>query len=529
MWSHLWYKLNNSVIGGAVIIAFFSFLAKLFGLFRERLIAHNFGASASSDIYYAAFRLPDLIFNTLVLGALTSAFIPVFQKVWFKDEKRGLILANSVLNFFLLFIGLLVIVALVYSPQIMPLITPGFSDWQLEQVVSLSRIMLLAVIFFVVSNIVGGILNSFKRFFSFSLAASFYNIGIIIGILFFYPAWGLTGLAYGVLLGAILHLVVQLPEVFKNGWRYQLTLKFDKDFRQIIKLMLPRTIGLAASQINLVVITMIASTLAVGSIAVFNLANNLQSLPISLFAVSLAVAVFPTFTQAVSERNHQLFADNFSVSFRRILFLLIPVSVLVVILRAQIVRVILGSGAFGWQDTLNTAQALGFFAISMFAQGLIPLLARGFYAYQDTKTPMSISIFSICLNIALSWYLAGSFGVLGLALAFSISSIINMLLLYIMLNFYIKTIDNGKIFNSLFKIIVNSFLAGSVSYGALHLLSHWVDMHTFIGIFTQGTVAGLLGLIAYIFLGIVFRLDELEIVKKWLKKSKLLFSNGKNT
>jgi len=528
MWQKLWLKINNSVTGGALIIAFFSLLAKIFALLRERLIAHNFGASELSDIYYAAFRLPDLIFNTLVLGALTSAFIPVFQRVWKQDKEEGLRLSNSVLNLFLIFIGLLVVITYIFTPQIMSLITPGFSHWQIAQVVILSRVMLLSVIFFVASNLIGGILNSFKRFFSFSLAASFYNIGIIIGIVFIYPSLGLIGLAYGVLLGAIMHLLIQLPEVYKNGWRYKLNLKFDSNLKKIIKLMLPRTIGLAAGQINLVVITMIASTLTVGSIAVFNLANNLQSLPISLFAVSLAVAVFPTFTQAVSENNQGLFSDNFSKSFRRILFLLIPISVLIVVLRAQIVRVILGTGAFNWDNTYQTAQALGIFAISIFAQGLIPLLARSFYAYEDTKTPMSISLLSIAINIILSWQFAQYLGVYGLALAFSISSIINMLLLYVFLHFRIQMLDDSLIISSILKIFLNSILSGAAAYGVLQVMANMVDMRTFVGIFTQGFVAGLVGLLSYVVLGIVLKLDEVDILKRMLTKMLLLFKNGKH-
>jgi len=528
MWHKLWFKINNTVTGGAFLIAFFSLLSKLFGLLRERLIAHNFGASELSDIYYAAFRLPDLIFNTLVLGALTSAFIPVFQKVWLKNKKEGLLLANSVLNLFLLLIGFLVVIAVIFTPQIVPLITPGFADWQLEQTVKLTRIMLLAIIFFVGSNLIGGILNSWKRFFSFSLAASFYNIGIIIGIIIFYPKFGLIGLAWGVFLGAFLHLIVQLPEVFKCGWRYQFFLKWTSDLKKILKLMLPRTIGLAAGQINLVVITMIASTLSAGSIAVFNLANNLQSLPVSLFAVSLAVAVFPTFTQAVTEKNQELFKKNFSVSLRRILFLLIPISVLLVILRAQIVRIILGTGAFDWNNTYYTAQTLGFFALSLFAQGLIPLLARSFYAFEDTKTPMTISILSILLNIVLSWFLSHALGVMGLALAFSFSSIVNMLLLYIVLHFRIEHINDTLIFNSLIKISFNSLIAGITTYGSLHLLAPLVNMHSFLGVFIQGCGAGLIGLLTYLILSILFKLDEVQIIKKLLKKFILFFKNGQH-
>ena len=528
MWSKIWYKINNTVIGGALLIAVFSLLSKIFGLVRERLIAHNFGAGELSDIYYSAFRLPDLIFNTLVLGALTSAFIPIFQKVWQRDKKEGLLLANSVLNIFLIIISILIILAIILAPELMNFITPGFNEMQLVNVVSLTRIMLLAIIFFVGSNIIGGVLNSWKIFFSFSLAASFYNIGIIIGIVWIYPYMGLDGLAWGVFLGAVLHLLIQLPEAYKNGWHYIFTIKITKDLKKILILMLPRTLGLAAGQINLLVITIIASTLTVGSIAVFNLANNLQSLPISLFAVSLAIAVFPTFTQAITDHNKKIFADNFSSSLRKILFLLVPISILIIVLRAQIVRVVLGSGAFDWNDTILTANTLGWFAISIFAQGLIPLLARSFYAFEDTKTPMIISIFSIIINIILSFILATKYSVIGLAIAFSISSILNMILLYISLHKKIHNISDEIILSSLFKISFNSIIAGLFSYATLHIIAPLVDMHTFLGIFIQGFVAGFIGLLIYIILSILFKLDEVQIIKKMLLKIILLIKNGKN-
>ncbi|MFA5126473.1 MAG: murein biosynthesis integral membrane protein MurJ [Patescibacteria group bacterium] len=528
MWQKVWYKINNTVTGGAILIAFFSLLAKIVALFRERLIAATFGASQLSDIYYAAFRLPDFIFNTLVLGALTSAFIPIFQKVWLQDKKRGLNLANSVINFFLILIVVLVIIAFIWAAPIISWITPGFGPWELEQTIRLSRIMLLATIFFVVSNILGGILNSWKKFFSFSLAASFYNLGIIIGIIFFYPQVGLAGLAWGVVIGAAMHGLVQLPEAIKNGWRYNIILKWDSNLRQILKLMVPRTIGLAAGQINLVAVTMIGSTLTAGSIAIFNLANNLQSLPVSLFAVSLAVAVFPTFTQAFNENRQDLFAANFTASLRRILFLLIPLSVLLVVLRAQVVRVILGSGNFNWDNTYYTAQTLGWFSISIFSQGLIPLLARAFYAQADTKTPTSVGIICIIFNIFLSWALAvwANLGVIGLAIAFSITNILNMLILYIILHYRLSKINDNLIFISLLKISFNSLIGGMVAYGALNFMAPLVNMHTFLGIFTQGLVAGLLGLLSFLILSILFKLEEVQIVKDMLKRSLAVFKNG---
>ncbi len=528
MLKKVWQKLNNSVAGGAVIIAFFSLLAKLLALVRERLIAVNFGASAVSDVYYASFRLSDMIFNTLVLGALTSAFIPIFQKTWHKDKNSGLNLANSVINLFLIIIGVFIIIAAIFTPQITKIITPGFNAWQLAQTIILSRIMLLATLFFVFSNVLGGVLNSWKRFFSFSLAASFYNIGIIIGVVYFYPKFGLAGLAWGVVLGAAMHLLVQIPEAKRYGFRYKLKLIFDDNLKKVLKLMVPRTLGLAAGQLNLVLITMMASHLNAGSIAVFNLANNMQSLPVSLFAVSLAIAVFPTFSQAILEKNHLLFATHLSQNIRRLLFLLLPISVLIVVLRAQLVRVILGAGNFTWENTYDTAQTLGWFAISIFAQGLIPLLARSFYALEDTKTPTKIAFISIIVNIVSAYYLANIFGVIGLAMAFSISSIINMLLLYLVLYTRVEFMDNNKIFNSLLKITFNSLVAGFVANRVLYFVAPLVNMHTFAGIFLQGLLAGLLGLLIYLILSILFKLEEVAIVKQKLLQSWRLLKNGKN-
>lgn len=515
-------------MGGAFIIGFFSVLSKIFGLVRERLIAYHFGASELSDVYYSSFRLPDLIYNTLILGALTLAFIPVFQKVWSKDKKEGLLLANSTLNLFLIIIITLVIIGAIFAPQLVVFFTPGFDSWQLAQATQMTRIMLLAIIFFVASNIIGGVLNSWKKFFSFSVAASFYNIGIIMGILL-YPYFGLTALAWGVCLGALLHLLVQLPEAYKNGWRYRPILSFSPELKRVIKLMIPRTVGLAASQVNFIVTTMIASTLTAGSIAVFNLANNLQSLPISILAVSLAVAVFPSFTEAVGTNDVRLFAYNFSVNIRRLLFLLIPISVLMLILRAQIVRVTLGSGAFDWQATYYTAQTLGLFALSIFAQGLVPLLVRSYHAFEDSKTPMMLSIVSVVLNMVLALFLSAPLGVMGLALAFSIASIFNMLLLYIFLNIHADHINHSEILNSVLKISVNSFLAGFVAYASLYFLANLVNMRTFLGIFIQGVGAGLMGLLTYLILAIVFRLEEVVIVKKGVSRFWLFLKNGKNT
>ena len=511
-----WNKLVTTTSGGAVLIAFFTIISKLLGLFRDRLLASYFGAGSLLDSYYAAFKLPDLIFNTLVLGALASAFIPVFTRIWLADKDRALKLSNTVLNYLMLALIILSALFVLLAPNIVNLIVPGFSGDQLRQTVDLTRIMLISIIFFGISNVIGGILNSLKKFLTFSLAPVFYNLGIILGILIFYPAFGFVGLAWGVVLGSGLHFLIQLPEVIRSGWVYRFSWQITDEVKRVFKLMLPRTLGLAAGQVNQLVITIVASTLMAGSIAVFNLANNLQSFPISIFGVSLAIAVFPVFSQALAQDDKQMFKTAFSIHFRRVIFLIIPVSIFILLLRAQLVRVILGSGNFDWSDTYYTAQTLGWFVVSLFAQSLIPMLARSFYALEDTKTPVIVSFASITVNIFGSIWLGKLYGVIGLAMAFSVAAILNMILLMVILRLRVGYLDDKKIIWSTFKISFNSLLSGAVVYLMLRAMAAVVDMSTFAGIFLQGLAAGLVGSVFYLGISLIFGAEEVMVVRNWL-------------
>lgn len=539
MWQKIWHKLATTVAGGAIIIASASILSRLLGLIRDRLLASTFGAGDVLDTYYAAFKIPDFVFNVLVLGALSSAFIPVFVEYLQKGRDNGSTkeeawhLANSMLNILLL--GLLIVGGLffIFAHQLVPLISPGFGPEKQAITIKLTRIMLLAIIFFGASNIVSGILNSFKRYLSFAFAPVMYNIGIIFGIFALVPHYGVYGLAYGVVLGALCHLLIQVPGVIKVGYRYRRVLDLKHEgVRKIARLMLPRAFGLAVSQIDQMVSVIIGSTLAVGSVAVFNLANNLQSFPINVFGVSLAIAAFPVFSEAFAQKDMSKFVVQFSTSFRRVLFLIIPASVLILLLRAQIVRVILGSGAFDWEDTYLTAQTLAFFSLSLFAQALIPMLARCFYAFQDTKTPVKVGILAVIIDIAGALTLTKIMEdpVTGLALAFSISSIVNMLLLLILVRKKVGYSDDKKIIQSFLKIVLASIVMGCIVWLAKYIIAQGVNMQTFIGIFIQGVLAGIIGIFAYLILAIILRMDEIKIITDWiLKTKKQLADNDKNS
>lgn len=497
----------KTVTSAAIIIGLAGLVSRFLGIFRDRVLAGTFGAGDTLDIYYAAFRVPDLVFNLLVLGALSAGFIPVFSKYLKrkshsagqeKINKEALDLANNVLNIVALFLIILCLLLIIITPLIMPLITPGFSGRKMELTIALTRWMFLSPIFLGLSSIIGGILQSFRRFLAYSLAPIVYNIGIILGAVFFVDWWGIYGLAAGVILGVILHLTIQLPTVLKMGYSYQWLINLrHKGILLIGKLMAPRTFALAITQINLLVITIIASGLEEGSIAVFNLANNLQNFPIGIFGIAYAIAVFPTLADYANEHKREKFIHNISHTLRQILFFIIPFSILFLLLRAQIVRVVLGSGQFDWQDTIRTADVLAFFSLSLFAQSLIPLLARAFYAYHNTMVPFAVGLFSAIINILASLLFVQHFGVAGLALAFSLASIINFALLWLTLRLKLGELDELNIFLSIIKMSAAALLMAVVVQFSKGLLALLFNMEKFWGIFLQGFIAGLAGLLVY--------------------------------
>ncbi|MBL7053979.1 murein biosynthesis integral membrane protein MurJ [Patescibacteria group bacterium] len=513
------FNAQNTVAGGAIIIALFSVISRILGLFRDRLLSGNFGAGNVLDAYYASFRLPDLVFQILVFGALSSAFIPVFLEHFSKDKTRAWGITNLVLNSLFLIIFIFSIIFFIFAPLLVDIMVPGFDESTKSLTVSLTRIMLLGSLFFTLSNVVSSVLTALRRFLVYSLAPVMYNIGIIFGILFLTKTnLGILGLAWGVVLGAFLHLLIQIPMFFKLGfkWSYKFNI-FDPVVKKILKLMLPRCFGLAVSQLNFIVITFIASTIAVGSVAVYSLAFNLISVPVGIFGISLAVSLFPLLSKRVIDKEYGLIAHQFSRTIRYIAYLIIPVSVLFILLRTQIVRIILGTGIFSWKDTVLTAQTLGWFSFSLFAQTLIPVFARSFYAYQDTVTPVKIALISFTINIVGCILLAPIMGVYGLALAFSLSSIINISLLYIAFNKKNK-LNTAEIFNSFFKIIGLSALMVVVVQVVKYQIGDMVNMHTFLGVFIQLVVSGLAGILFYVLMSFVFKFKEIKIFLYFLKK-----------
>lgn len=531
-------KLQQSIAGGAVIVGLASIVSRLFGLFRDRLLAGTFDASQELDIYLTAFKLPDFIFNILVLGALSSAFIPLFISEQQKDaqEKKGKgkevgdhawAFTNNVLHVLMFPLLILTVLVFILAPEVMQLLAPGFDLQQRIAAADLTRVMLLSVFFFFLSNLASGVLNATRHFVAFAVAPIFYNVGIIFGIVVFVPWMGLQGLAWGVVLGSGLHLLIQLPRMVRLGYHYRWVLDLGQaSLRRMGRMMIPRTLSLGITQLNLLINVTLGSLLTAGSISVYHFANNLQFFPISAFGISLAISSFPAFSEAFADNNLAKFKEHFSMTVRRILFLIIPTSLAFLLLRAQIVRIVYGTENFSWEATYLTAQTLGIFSISMVAQGLLPLLARTFYAQHDTHTPFLISVIGLLVNIILALFFLTPWGVFGLAIAFSVSSVVQMLLLLVFLRSKLGDIDEGGISEGVLRIVCASLVMALGIHGGKYLMAELVDMQTFLGIFLQGTVA--LGLGAVIYLGIAmhFNFEEVELMRaRWLRlKAALLLS-----
>lgn len=512
-------RQSKSITGAAVILGAASFVSRIMGIARDRIFAHQFGVGDVLDAYYAAFRIPDFIFNILIVGAIAAGFIPVFTKLIEKNNKEAWRVANSILNLFGLALTIASAVIWVLAPQIMQYIVPGFEGVKLADTILLTRIMLLSPILLGVSSIIGSILQSFKSFLVYSLTPIMYNAGIIFGAIALVPMFGIAGLAYGVVIGAALHLLIQLPALFHHGFRYQPLLAWrNSNVRRIIVLVIPRTLGLAAGQVNLIAITVIASTISAGSIAVFNFANNLQYFPIGIIGVSFAVAAFPTLATLIAKGKKEAFTMHLVSTIKQILFLIIPFTVLFLLLRAQIVRIVLGTGAFTWEATVLTADALAYFALSLFAQSLILLFVRVFYVFEDTLTPFLVSILAVVVNIVGSLYFKEALGVIGLALAFSLAAVFQLAVLWLLLRIKIGPMREGDILKTLAKLSIAAIIMAPVVQMLKIPIASIVDMSRFWGIFTQGAISSIAGITVYASICHLLEVEEMSLVWHAVKR-----------
>lgn len=507
---------ENSIKGAGFILIVTLAMSNLLGVIRDHFLAQKIPTDRL-DIYFAAFRLPDLIFNVLILGSIAAAFVPVYSSyLKEKGPKEATRLAQAALTIGVVAVLICLVVLFFIIPYLVPYLVPNFGpDKQLETA-RMARWLLLSPLIFTVSYFLGGILNSHKRFFAYSIAPLVYNLSIIVAVLLFADSMGVQGVVIGVIVGAIMHLLVQLPAAIKVGFNFKFHFDFhERGVRKILRLMVPRAIGLGANQILLVAFTAFASAFP-GGIAVYNFADNIQTVPSVIFGNSLALAVFPTLAglSLGNREERERFRSLVYKTLKTIIFLLVPATVLVILLRAQVIRIILGYGFFGWSDTKTAAAALGFFALSIIAQGLIPLFARTFYAMHNTRTPMTIAIISITISIVLGFLFTHNStsavaGVATLALAFSIGSWINLILLLVFLRKKID-LDMGAIIEYTLKVVIVTLFMAVVVQSTKGFIAEMFDIDRVRYLVMQTGLALLCGALSYFGLAYFLKFDEVR-------------------
>jgi len=538
---NLMYREVRGLHQAAYILALFAIGSQLLAIVRDRLLAYMFGAGPELDLYYAAFRIPDLLFVLFASVLSVYVLLPFVNRF---TEEQGIEAGKQVLSqmftLFLVVFSVIALLLIVVAPYLVPVLFPGFSD-QADTLVLLIRLLLAQVFFLGLSSLCGVVTQISHRFVLYAVSPLLYNLSIIAGILFLYPWFGLPGLITGVVLGAFGHLAIQVPYVLKSQYRFSLHFSFDwKLITAIFAVAIPRALTLSVNQVVLLILIGIASTMTAGSVSVFQFAFNLQSVPLAIIGMSYSVAAFPTLSTLLAKNDFTGFNHQLVTALRHIIFWSVPIIVLIIVLRAQIVRVLLGTGSFDWADTRLTAAMLAVFVISLVAQCALLLFIRAFYAGGRVLLPLLVSVFSAAISIGAAWWfrleyfkhaefqifiqnlfrleaVAGT-EVLVLGGAFVLGQLLQLILLLMCSKIVFRVS-----YRPLWRLCIHSFLAGMVggisAYATLLFVVDGVNQNTFVGISLQGVVAGLMGVVGVLLTYRILNAPELfEIYRSFHSK-----------
>lgn len=536
-------KEFHGINEAALLLGGFAFLSQILGLIRDRTLAHVVGAGPMLDIYYAAFRIPDFLYISIASLASITVLMPFLVDKMNSDKNnldKSRSFMNNVFSAYLIFMIFISILIAILMPVIVSYIAPGFDNEQLRLLIITSRIMLLSPIFIGLSNLIGTITQLFRNFLVFSLSPIFYNLGILTGVIFLYPIMGVYGLAIGVIFGAFMHFLIQVPVVAKHQFFPKFTFKIKwKEILKVVKLSAPRTLALSCNSLAFIFLIAMASTLKSGSISLFTFAYNLQSVPVGIIGISYSVAAFPILVKSFSMKDMDNFIGQIVVAAKQIIFWSLPVATLLIILRAQIVRVVLGSKSFSWFDTRLTAASVSLFVISLVTQGLVLLLVRGYYAAGNTKKPLVINVFSSVMVIVLANMFIYLFKncpyifskleillrvkdvpgtiMLALPLAYASGSLINFFLIWILFKKDFIKNKNLGLTRTFVESLIGGVTMGLVSYVFLSVFDGVFNINTGLGIFMQGFLSGTLGIISGVIVLIILKNKELADLLKALR------------
>jgi len=513
---------NKSVAKSASIISFATLCSRLLGFIRDIVIARLFGVYVYAQAFVIAFRIPNLFRDLVGEGAANAALVPVFSEYKHKrSEKDFWELANVVLNLLLVIVTAITVLGIIFSPLIIRLIAPGFiaDPEKLEITIRLNRLIFPYILLISLAAYAMAILNSLKHFSVPAFAPCLLNISIIVFALLF--GEGIKGLALGVLIGGILQLIIQIPVLYKKGFRLNLFRRFRHPAAKTIgKLMLPRVFSSAVYQLNNFVDSIfgsLASIVGEGGVAALYFAYRLILFPIGIFSNALSQAILPTFSVQAIKDNHDELKHTLSFGLRAVFFVLLPASVGFMVLAQPIIRVLFEHGKFDFYSTRMTADALFYYSIGLFAYGATKILQSCFFALKDTVTPAKVSSLALVLNIILNFILMFPLKLGGLALATSISGIITFLILLLFLKKRIHGFEIRRLFFSFLRILIASLFMGAV---CSVVVQNNVLGNDFFAKLLNLSLAIALGLVSYVFFCFILRVKEIEELREWIFKRK---------
>lgn len=517
-----WGTLANSLIVTAGYV-----LSRALGLARDSLFARQFGTTDAADAYRAAYKLPDLLYLIIIGGALGSAFIPIFGELLTRDgRERAWRLASEVMNLALLALAAVSAIVAVVAGPLVGLLYAAYSPEKQALIVDLTRLFLLSPLLLGLGGLAMATLNTLDEYTLPALAPAIYNLGIIGGIVFLAPRWGVYGVAYGVIAGAALYLIIQVPGLVRAGMRYSAAIGLrDAAVRRVAWLMAPRVFGQSATQLNIIVMASIASSLGEGRVAALDQAYQLMLLPHGIFALSLGTVSFPAMARAYAAGDLDDVRRAMRTILRTVLWTVVPSAVALAVLRTPVVRLLFQRGAFTDESTQLVASALLLYATALPAFAASEILIRTFYAMQDTRTPVAIGLLTVTLNVALSWLLVRQlgYGHVALAGAFSVANNLEALLLALLLRRRLGALDpTGGLRRSARQTLLGAAIMGAALWGLAALSQRWLPWLSSAASYAAGRdlpalagwllLAGAAGLAVYVGASVMQGSEELGVV-----------------
>lgn len=435
-------KIHSIIPAGSIVLAGTTLASYALGLFRDRIFAQTFGASRALDAYNAAFLIPDLLFNILIASGIAAAFVPIFLELFYSDKQKSYDYTNSVISGATGLMLFSAAIFFIFADSIAFFAAPGFPKEDLALVAKILRILAISPILFGISNTLGSMLVAKKRFLFYGLSPVFYNLGIIGGTIMLAPRFGITGVAIGTVAGASLHLLMRCIDALRSGFRFKLNFNFKTpEFRKTIKLMLPKMFGHPVELATFWGFTVIASTLASGSVAVMSFARNFMSVPVSLIGITFATTAFPVMAKAISDHSQEEFKKVLKNSFWLILGGSILAALVTFIIKEPLIRIVLGGGNFTEEAIQKTALTLGIFTLAMPTESLIHLLARAFYATKNTVIPVIMSLLGLLVSVGGGYLLKPSLDIVAIPVAFALASFFEVIFLLVLLPRRLKKIS----------------------------------------------------------------------------------------